>query len=130
MKILLLEDNDERIQQFKDWIPSLDIAITAEEAINLLKANKYDLIFLDHDLGGKVFVDSSEFNTGYTVARYMRENLILSGMVIVHSHNVVGAANIKAVLPHAVLLPFGTFTCEVKVENNVVTKLNVKPIGN
>ena len=43
-------------------------------ALALMKDKPWDLIFLDHDLGGQVFVSSSHHNTGYTVAKYIEEH--------------------------------------------------------
>lgn len=45
----------------------------AHEAIQALKDHTFDLICLDHDLGGQVMVDSSREDTGAEVARYILE---------------------------------------------------------
>ncbi len=128
MKILLVEDNHNRIELFKQWIPvNLDVAENATDAIELLKKQNYDLFLLDHDLGDRVYVDSSDENTGYRVAKYIVENDI-SGIVIVHSCNVVGARNIKNILPRSQLNMFGTFIIETEVIDNEITKLIVKPV--
>jgi len=128
MKILLIEDSQERINQFKEWFPcNIDIAEDAKTAIELLKINTYNLFFFDHDLGGLVFVDSKEENTGYTVAKYIAENKI-KGNAIIHSWNPEGAKNIQNILGRGHLMPFGTFICETEVKDNEIVKLNIIPI--
>ena len=67
----------------------------------------WDIVFLDHDLGGQVFVPSSHPNTGYAVAKYMEENSVEAKQIIIHSMNPAGASNMKTVLPSAIIMPFG-----------------------
>ena len=70
------------------------IALDVEEAKNMLiKKNYWDIIMLDHDLGNRVFVDSSEENTGFQVAKFIRENNIRFGRCLLHSMNPVGVKN-------------------------------------
>jgi CheY-like chemotaxis protein len=117
MKIFFLEDNPDRYQQFYLWLAKkkqgvdteIDVvtAESADEAYEAFKTNKkFDFIFLDHDLGRQVFVDSLEENTGYRVALYIRDNEIKYDRCIVHSQNPAGAENIKSALPDAELIPF------------------------
>lgn len=108
-KVLILEDNDDRIKIFKRLFLNADIVKTAKEAIDLVAKNKYDIIFLDHDLGGEVYVDSEHENTGYQVAKFImyEDNPNKITEVIVHSMNWWGANNIKTVIRHAKLIPFG-----------------------
>lgn len=96
MKILLLEDDIKRITEFRQRflsIPHKQIFYTdtAQTCIELLKSEEFDLIFLDHDLGGKVFVDINEKNTGSEVARYISQNPLNSNpIIIIHTLNPVG----------------------------------------
>lgn len=116
MKILILEDNESRIKLFKDKLGhaelELYVAETADKAIDMIDNNKFEVVFLDHDLGGKVYVDSGEHNTGHTVAKHVAE-LELSMPVIIHSFNTVGATNMyKYLTEHGhkgtvVYFPFG-----------------------
>lgn len=103
MKILILEDNPNRIKQFKYNLIGHDVDITDQVlmAIELLKNNDYDLIFLDHDLEGKHYVPSSYFNTGYTVAKYLSANPQINAKIIIHSSNYKGVAKMRSVLPNA-----------------------------
>lgn len=113
MKILIVEDNEFRIKKFRSCLLNHDfhIAISANDAIEYLKNNQYDLIFLDHDLGGLEMIDSNFYNTGYTVAKYMAANDI-ECEVIIHSLNPVGAKNIQSIIPKGRIIPFTILNIE------------------
>lgn len=109
MKILILEDNDQRQKQFKDNLIDHDILITdsSKIAIEKLKKEKWDYLFLDHDLGNEVLVPSGE-NTGYEVAKFLEENKqFIPNKVIIHSLNFEGARKMLFALPNAEYIPFG-----------------------
>ena len=107
MNVLILEDSPERQEQFKKSLANHNITITdsSKIAIEKLSNEKFDLLFLDHDLGGKAHVQSGE-NTGYEVAKFLEENMQFApNFIIVHSMNIVGAKNIMNALPRAVHIP-------------------------
>ena len=112
MKIFILEDDENRIKVFKRSFIGIDLTMTdlADEAIKRLKTEKYDFIFLDHDLGGEVFVDSQNKNTGSEVAKHITHTLNKSTMVIIHSFNPSGAKNMfdimKSYKMECVIAPF------------------------
>lgn len=94
MRIFILEDDPRRISWMKKNFYSgikLDITDVAKEAITLLTENRYDIVFLDHDLGGEQMVDSSVLNTGSTVAKMIHETKNKDLTVIIHSYNPSGA---------------------------------------
>ena len=108
MKILILEDDLTRQRLFKENLIKHDIFITDSSKVAIWKLTKepWDILFLDHDLGGNVFVESGE-DTGYEVAKFLEENKQYTpNTVIVHSLNVVGAQNIISALPEAIYIPF------------------------
>jgi len=115
MKIFILDDMVDR-QQFLSYAVSkvygsdsyCIIADSFDNAIKVFEEHKeFDVMFLDHDLGGRVYVDSSDLNTGYQVAKYMVENNITSKEIIVHSLNPAGVQNMLAILPkHAKYVPY------------------------
>jgi len=108
IKILILEDNLERQEQFKNNLIKHDVELadSAKDTINLLTNEKWDVLFIDHDLGGQVYVPSGE-NTGYEVAKFLEANKQhMPKNIIVHSLNSVGAKNILAALPNAIHIPF------------------------
>ena len=56
-RILFLDDSPGRHRDIRPHTLH-DAAFTAGEAVALLKANAYDIVFLDHDLGGREMVSS------------------------------------------------------------------------
>jgi len=119
MKILIVEDNEDRNDCFKEVLERADLAIvgTSYDAIQLLKKNKYDFIFLDHDLGihpvtkeptDDVMLPSGD-GTGYEVAQFIAASKKNQDTpTIIHSFNPEGAKQMMAVLPDADYFPFWT----------------------
>lgn len=118
MRILFLDDDLARHKAFARLAigHEMDPVTTAAQAIGALRENEYDLVALDHDLGGNVFVDSnSPEGTGYTVAKAMAEDQSLKRPrhVVVHSFNPAGVERIVNRLSDAGFsvqaAPFGTW---------------------
>jgi len=125
MKIFILEDNAARVSWFMDKLNqhNLTVSSDAKEALDLVKKHAYDLICLDHDLSDKHYeaLARGEFDvegTGYEVAKAIAGSLNKDKKILVHSWNTVGAKNIKAVLPQAIVCPFGLAEFE-----NILNKL-------
>lgn len=100
MKIFVLEDSAERLISFRKWLSAHDVAY-AEDAWTahpILKDQKFDVIFLDHDLGNRSDVRSDDPNTGYAVAKEIANGVNKNTQVVVHSMNPNGALNILGVL--------------------------------
>ena len=123
MKILLLEDDLNRIREFEKRVNELNerntfkthsnpVTLihteTAIECIRLLKTEHFNLILLDHDLGGKVFVDTNREDTGSEVARWISNNLqsVKGVPIITHTQNPAGAKNIISLVPGCIHVPF------------------------
>jgi hypothetical protein len=75
----------------------------AKEAIEF--HGPYDRIYLDHDLDGRIFVNSEEPNTGYQLAKFIAERGLVAE-IILHSMNPFGSARMKEVLPGATRVYF------------------------
>lgn len=122
--VLVLEDNLERklqfIERFQEHSFCSDIVETAIDCINRLKTCKYDVVFLDHDLGGQIHVDVNDKNTGSEVARFWDspENLNKNALVIIHSHNSVAAKHMKNIITNSILLP--SIWLKEEFEKNIV----------
>jgi len=97
LRILFLDDNKDRHKRMKPILLH-DEAYTVAEAWNLLTTKKYDVVFLDHDLGGEEMVDSNRDDTGMVIAKYIVDNEIIVSLVVVHSCNPVGASNMVSYL--------------------------------
>ncbi len=122
-KILILEDDPKRILKFKQNFIGRDVIITYVEeaitAINKLKNETFDILFLDHDLGGEVYVSIEGTNTGSEVARYINKNPIDS-IVIVHSLSDFGKNNMLRLIKDSIYIPF---VWEEKVFNMYILQL-------
>ena len=109
MKALVLEDDHNRARKFKQrflergW--SGIFTETAKEAIEHLKTTDFDIVFLDHDLGGEVFVNTDGSNTGSEVARWMAKNP-KKGYVVIHSLNTPAALVMQRLIPGSYHIPF------------------------
>lgn len=108
LNILILEDDPRRVEVFESKLGDkhkLTCVDTAQAAIELLEKEKYDVVFLDHDLGGETFVDPHDPNTGSEVVRWMvtPDNLchIKGQVIIIHSMNFPAAQSMKASLEDA-----------------------------
>ncbi len=101
MNVIFLDDDENRHRLMKSNMPFVKQVYTADEAIAALKGDGYiDFLFLDHDLGGEIYVDSKTHNTGATVAKWMAENKTPKdiGFIIVHSYNPAGAKTMMHIL--------------------------------
>lgn len=113
MKILILEDNKYRIEHFKNMLNKkfieCEIVFTdnVKKAKKIFNDNQWDIIFLDHDLDDRVYVDSNEPNTGYQFAKFLNKNLSNTiPIIIIHTLNPVGARNMMNELKTARYIPF------------------------
>jgi len=107
MRILILEDNGDRVQTFyRALVPAHELVVCthATAAFTLAAGGQWDYIFLDHDLGGEAFVDSRHDNTGAEFCRKYATWLHSCGpatqascpKIIVHSWNPDGAENMAS----------------------------------
>lgn len=95
MRILFLDDNPARLRWARrEFIPGHDLSLvdSAAAATDLLGSLfGWDLVFLDHDLGGEEHADPSDPNTGSAVVRWVARNRPGVGRFIVHSLNAPAA---------------------------------------
>jgi len=102
MKIFILEDNEDRIIYFRQLFIDHDlfVATTAREAILALDGTtEFDLIFLDHDLGGEQMVDMKNTNTGSEVVRYLVTIADkVNSIIFLHTQNPVAARAMRCTL--------------------------------
>ena len=68
--ILFLDDCRFRTSRFRSNIPSATLTSTAKECINELKNDSWDIVFLDHDLGGEIYVNSDREDCGSCAMDY------------------------------------------------------------
>lgn len=106
MRILIIEDDTFRINFFLEKFGNHELTITenADSAIEYLKEDIFDYIFLDNDLG-------DDNGCGADVAAYLYnnlDNLNNNSFMIIHSWNVPAVTAIQSRLPQAVFVPFGS----------------------
>lgn len=110
--VVILEDDNNRMMAFSKKLEGKSnyyFYNNVDDCFEFFKDKKdlIDLIFLDHDLDGRQMVDSSEHNTGYTMALKIKE---FYGEdypnVVVHSLNPKGSENILSILTKAQRIPF------------------------
>jgi hypothetical protein len=120
--ILFLDDNAHRAALAYQRMPEeeRDCTIwvtTAEQAIDVLKNYKSRLIkvYLDHDLGGKTFVDSRREDTGMECVRFLERqnhNDYKNVKFVVHSWNIYAGnkmcERLKIKGYNVVYIPFGS----------------------
>lgn len=102
MKIFILEDDEERIRLFEQAAQGKDLTVCRDLArAAQMYEPPYDVILLDHDLGGRVMVDSLEEETGASFCRWLGANHPTpeaSTLTVVHSWNPDGAREMLRLL--------------------------------
>ena len=93
MRILVLEDNLERIEFFKRVYKNHELYITHDinEAYHIVENKELDIMFLDHDLDPDNFKAIKEGKTGYDFCKSLVEGKLQKHSIIyVHSMNPIG----------------------------------------
>lgn len=92
LRILLIEDDNGRVRQIKEWLPE-DVRLVhaggAGRAIGILQRDRdaYAGIMLDHDLQGQIATDMDFFLSGSNVVKTIITNVPNDTPVLVHSMN-------------------------------------------
>jgi len=96
IRVLLLEDDERRCEWFAKRFKgdALDVAMDVERARELLTSERYDAIFLDHDLMPEHYNSSTldDERTGYAIASFLasQPDLQRAATIMVHSYNADG----------------------------------------
>lgn len=115
MRVFILEDDPARIVAFEHVLIGHDVTVCrwlkgpnyhahrpTDDGALVRFTPPYDVILLDHDLGGMQFVDSDEEETGYQFAIWLATNHPTTNgegpLVIIHSYNPEGARRIQQAL--------------------------------
>ena len=106
MRILFLDDERYRTKKFLWDIKAktedrIATVATAKDCIERLEDEEWDFVFLDHDLGGKVYVDSNREDCGMEVVRHLQANKKKICCVFVHSLNEPARINMVSKLKDA-----------------------------
>lgn len=113
-RVFILEDDSMRVTKFIEAGIGLDLTIAKDKPTALRKFTPpYDYLFLDHDLGERVFVSSDDDNTGAAFCRWLgKAPDRVQPTVIVHSYNPDGAKEMIRLLrdngwENVLRIPFG-----------------------
>ena len=114
--ILFLDDDTRRTDEIRLRLRAVACELltveTAAECIVRLGEARFDLVLLDHDLGGETFVESSRDDCGMEVVRWLRANGGEHGAFIVHTMNTIAAAamyiDLNAMGHRVMQAPFGS----------------------
>lgn len=92
MRVFILEDDEDRIRRFHQAFIGHDVTLAkdTERALKLFEP-PYDWVLLDHDLGGRQWVDSDEEDCGAAFCRRVPVDGLQGARVVVHSFNRDGA---------------------------------------
>ena len=100
-RVLFLDDRSKRIHSAFDkysGLCDLTIVATVAECLRFLSSQDFNVVYLDHDLGGEEFVDSSSQKCGMEVVRYI-ENCWPpekeKPLFIIHSSNIFAAITME-----------------------------------
>lgn len=93
--MILIVDDERTFKNFPENDPNVRYARNSIQAIAWMTLYDFDIIYLDHDLGGD--------DTAMNVVDWMNENVFHGvdlgiTMIYVHSMNPVGAANVVRAL--------------------------------
>jgi len=113
IRVLILDDMYSRAIEFEKRLKAVDITdithvTTARECIECLSKEKYDIIFLDYDLGEPPVWAKDTDISGGVVAEWIKKHSKhknKKAMIIIHSSDLHGAAYMKELIPYAILLP-------------------------
>jgi|ERR1700675_1545412 len=108
-RVFVLDDTEDRLRWFRERIPQMRFATTSAAALEILSTEKFDLVFLDHDLS---FMDAGfpdrQFGNGKEVARYLARTGF-AGRVVIHSKNEDGVKAMRKLLPGATVARYESF---------------------
>jgi CheY-like chemotaxis protein len=106
-RLLVVEDDSERLDMFRSWVPS-DVHIvwarSAGVAIGLIRRDSsadYGGVLLDHDLQQQVITPDDQDLSGSNVAQELIMNKYFDVPILVHSTNQRAAPRMVSQLRHS-----------------------------
>ncbi len=107
-RVFILEDDPMRMREFYRVLIGKDqVTVTHIESCSQVDRFKppYDVICLDHDLGGRQLVEHED--NGHLFTKLVKDLINPDAAIIVHSYNHGGARNMLETLGRGVYMPFG-----------------------
>mgnify|MGYP003348316371 CR=1 FL=1 len=94
MRVFVLEDDPVRIELFRKAGMEHDLTVVTTlsrpDGAFAQWNPPYDLVYLDHDLGGQIMVDWGKEETGAAFTRWLPPAGDHQPVITIHSHNPVG----------------------------------------
>lgn len=102
MKILFLDDSLTRHKMFRQNSIGHTVhqVYDAQDCLDKMRENEYDMVFLDHDLDEETInqVNEHEQNGSYVAKQMVRESLCKNSKIVIHSLNPDGRKNMMSIL--------------------------------
>ena len=115
-RVFVLDDTQDRLFWFRQQLRGVAVlrdAKTADRALEILSTEKFDLVFLDHDLSWEdAGFPERQHGNGKEIARYLARTGF-AGRIVIHSKNEDGVKVMAKTLPAATIARFDSF--EIKV---------------
>lgn len=105
MKVFILEDDPTRITLLIEWLQGHYLTIVDSCSKVDMFQPPYDLILLDHDLGGRQMTEHED--NGAAFAKLINDKINKNAIVIIHSHNPYGVKRMRDILDGGIIAPFG-----------------------
>lgn len=96
-RILFLDDRTKRIESARKKFIKHDLTVVSNvlECLRQLSERDFDAFYLDHDLGGRDFVDPDDKDSGMEIVRYIEKtgwpDKRKKPLICIHSSNVFAA---------------------------------------
>ena len=106
IRILLIEDDNNRVAKIKSWLPDdvrLVHAASAGRVLGILKrdSDQYAGIMLDHDLQTQAATSVDRELSGTTVVSWIKDMISTDVPILIHSMNTARAPEMKRSLETA-----------------------------
>ena len=85
LRVFVLEDDPDRIRQLTEWLIGCEWDCIQTCIREYEFKPPYDLILLDHDLGGRQLADHED--CGLTFVKLVKDRINIEADIIVHSYN-------------------------------------------
>jgi len=100
IRILIIEDDNNRVTKIQSWLPDdvrLVHAVSAGRVLGILKrdSNQYAGIMLDHDLQTQVATATDMELSGTTVVTWIKDMVPTDVPILIHSMNFSRAPEMK-----------------------------------
>ncbi len=101
--IIFMDDDDNRAESVRKYLPGGTIFTkTVPDTLAAIDSHsRVDLLFLDHDLGGKTYVNSKDMDCGMEVVRQLEAKKRDVVMTVVHTMNIPASMEMTAKLKEA-----------------------------